>query len=347
MQTTPPPPEETEISIEKLEQNLTQLYDANAEIIQRITTKANSGEELSTFEYIIEPEKQAQSRRHPHKFQVREVQHKRSVKAIVDSWEVPEDAAAHLQDPDPDETLYGKHKDIMDCSCQNFGDLVRINGQIVVARKYTSMLRDNISKAFGRKFLRNFEILNRLLRSVEALVVVTSSSLAKKQEVVSSLNESAAAIFATWDNVFSSPDSGIYFANGLKEASMPTADVVNKGTLLESGVHTWKVLCDNVVSSGAYDLGVVSPSHKGHFGRGTPTAWGLRQSGHCIIGGTCDKHDGNYAFKTGDVLTFTLDCNQRTLSVSINDVHKVTIPNIILPVHVAFAGGANARARIL
>ena len=346
MQTTPPPPEETEISIEKLEQKLTQLYDANAEIIQRITTKANSGEELSTFEYIIEPEKHAQSKRHPHKFQVREVQHKRSVKAIVDAWEVPKDAAHLPQDPDQDETLYGKHKDIMDCSCKNFSDLVRINGQIVVARKYTSMLRENVSKAFGRKFLHNFEILNRLLRSVEALVIISApSSLAEKQAAVSSLNESAAAIFASWDNVFSHDTvQELHFANGLKEATMPTSYVVNKGTLLESGVHTWKVRCENVAPS--YDLGVVSPSHATHFNTGTPTAWGLRETGHCYKGGPSSQ-DGNFAFKTGDVLSFTLDCNQRNLSVSINDVHKVTIPNIILPVHVAFSGGANARARIL
>lgn len=344
MHTAPQTPDETEISIEKLEEKLTQLYDANAEIIQRITTKANSGEELSIFEYIIEPEKHARSKRHPHQFQVREVQHNRTVKAIVDAWEVPEDVAHLPQDPDQDEILYGKHRDIMDCSCKNFGDLVRINGQIVVARKYTSMLRENVSKAFGRKFLHNFEILNRLLRSVEALLVVTSSSLAEKQAAVSSLNESAAAIFASWDNVFSH-DTVVHFANGLKGATMPTAYVVNKGTLLEIGVHTWKVRCENVVPN--CDLGVVSPSHTSHFSAGTPTAWGLRDNGRCFKGASQPSADGNLAFKTGDVLTFTLDCSQGNLSVSINDVHRVTISNIILPVHVAFSGGANARARIL
>ena len=240
MYTPPPPPEETEISIEILEQKLTQLHDANAEIIQRITTKVDSGEELSTFEYIIEPETTAESKRHPHKFTVREVQHKRSVEAILDEWEGPADAAQLPQDPDQDETLYGKHRDIMDCSCKRFGDLVRINGQIVVARKYTSMLRENVSRAFGRKFLHNFEILNRLLRSIEVLLTSAPSSLAKKQEAVDSLNESAAAIFASWDNVFSqeTPKRELCFANGLKEATIPTSYAVNKGTLLESGVHT-------------------------------------------------------------------------------------------------------------
>ena len=36
-------------------------------------------------------------------------------------------------------------------------------------------------------------------------------------------------------------------------------------------------------------------------------------------------------YTTGDVLTFTLDCDRRTLAVSINDLHKITIPEVILP----------------
>ena len=92
---------------------------------------------------------------------------------------------------------------------------------------------------------------------------------------------------------------------------------------------------------------MVSPSHTSHFNLRTPTAWGIRETGYCFNGGPLPPADSNLTFKKGDVLTFTLDCNQRNLSVSINDVHKVTIPDIILPVHVAFSGGANARARIL
>ena len=100
------PLEETDISLEKLEQKLIQIHDENTEIIQRISAKVNSGVEISTFEYIIEPEKTAQSKRQPHKFTVREVQHKQSVKAIVDVWTVPKEEDGLPQAPDPDELLY-------------------------------------------------------------------------------------------------------------------------------------------------------------------------------------------------------------------------------------------------
>jgi len=278
------------------------------------------------------------------------VQHKHSVKVIVDNWEVPVGTEDLPQDPDSDETLYGKNKDIMDCSCKKFGDLVRINNQIVVARKYISMLRESVSMAFGRKFLHNFEIVNRLLRNVEALLTKSPSSLAEKQEEVGKLNKVAAALFAKWDNVFSQE---LFFANGSKEATMASTYAVNKGTLLEGGrgVYTWRVLCDNIVA--IYDLGVVSPTHTpSHFSSNpnTPTAWGIRcngGNGYPIINGKGQPADVKYVFKTGDVLAFSLDSHGGTLAISINDEYKATIPGVIFPVHVAFSAAANARARLL
>ena len=264
----PTPIEETDISLEKLEQKLIQIHDENTEIIQRISAKVNSGVEISTFEYIIEPEKTAQSKRQPHKFTVKEVQHKQSVKAIVDVWTVPKEDDGLPQAPDPDELLYGKDKDFMDCSCVKFVDLVRINGHIEVAKKYTSMLRESLSIKFGRKFLHNFQAVNRLLHVVEALLSESSpSSLAEKRDdAVISLNEAAEAIFHQWENVSSVPDY-ISFANGSKEVTVTKATLhtVNKGTLLESGgsgVHTWKVRCDcKGQNEIPYDLGLLSPTY--------------------------------------------------------------------------------------
>ena len=129
----------------------------------------------------------------------------------------------------------------MDCSCKSFSDLVRINGQIVVAQKYLSMLREAVSINFGWKFLRNFEAVNRQLLSLDAQLSATPSSLAEKEEAVSRLNDSATAIFAQWDSVLSSQQElaptaastikDISFADSLKEATILIANVLNKGTL--------------------------------------------------------------------------------------------------------------------
>ena len=189
---------------------------------------------------------------------------------------------------------------------------------------------------------------------MEALLTKSPSSLAEKQEEVGKLNKVAAALFAKWDNVFSYEKKlELFFANGSKEATMASGAstfAVNKGTLLEGGrgVYTWRVLCDNIVTD--YDLGVVSPTHSSHFNMSTPTAWGIRCNGRggcLIINGKCQPGGVKYAFKTGDVLAFSLDSHGGTLAISINDEYKATIPGVIFPVHVAFSAAATARARLL
>jgi len=132
------------------------------------------------------------------------------------------------------------------------------------------------------------------------------------------------------------------FANSSKVASMAVAYVVNKGTLLTNGKHTWAVRIDNISSS--TDVGVVSPSHTSHFNYSTKTAWGLRESGFAYYTQVkaCD------GFKNGDILKFDLDLELGTLGFTINNV-KVEFKHtdVVAPVHVAFSGGVGAQATIL
>ena len=116
---------------------------------------------------------------------------------------------------------------------------------------------------------------------------------------------------------------------------------VNKGTLLEKGTHKWSVRLDNVVAS--CDIGVVSPAHTSHFNRSTQTAWGLRENGYCHWG----QQQVNTRTKNGDILTFYLDLEAKTLDMECNNVKVFQWNDIIAPVHIAFSGGAGASATIL
>jgi hypothetical protein len=125
------------------------------------------------------------------------------------------------------------------------------------------------------------------LGTLETLLMGTASRLEEKQDEVNRLNEQMAAIFAKGDNVWtrgqnqgvkvwSESQGGPYrFAGSSKEVTITTANPVNKGTLMSSGVHRWRVKC---LSIGSYcDLGVVSPSHHNNttFNNNAHTAWGI------------------------------------------------------------------------
>jgi hypothetical protein len=130
-----------EDSSEIVDKKIQAIYTINEEIIQRINDKANSNDELSTYEYRILPV-DVESERHPYQFKVKEICTRIPCRQVVESWRVPLSAQLPV-DPDPDETLSGKNKPLMDMTCQSFSDLVRINQQVAVAKKYTSMLRES------------------------------------------------------------------------------------------------------------------------------------------------------------------------------------------------------------
>jgi hypothetical protein len=319
-----------EESREILERKIQGLCRANEEIIQRITEKAQTNGETKIYDYLIVPET-LESIRHPYRYTVEEVEKVMPCKQIVDEWRVP--VSAQLpSDPDPEETMYGKKKDLMNMTCQNFADLVRINQQVVIAKKYTTMLVEPYASSYGQKFKQNFELVQVLLGMLEAQLMGTESILEEKQESIH--------LFAK-TNMFS--QSLYSFADNSIYATMATTYQVNKGTLLSTGIHRWRVRCVNVVAH--YDLGVASASHTTYFNTGTtpPTAWGLRENGYSYPGGS----NTGAPYKTGDILSFTLDCTARSLTISINERHVATHSNIILPVHIAFSGGAQARAEIL
>jgi hypothetical protein len=60
-------------------------------------------------------------------------------------------------------TLYGDEKSTMSMTCQNFGDLVRLNKQAQVGLKYATMLRKALAAEFAKKFLNNLEVVQHLL----------------------------------------------------------------------------------------------------------------------------------------------------------------------------------------
>jgi hypothetical protein len=242
----------------------------------------------------------------------------------------------------------------MDMTCQSFSDLVRINQQVVVAKKYTSMLRESISIQFGQKFKHNFEVLQVLLGILESQLQGTESTIQEKQKVVDQVNHQMAQLFAENPSVLSRPTHS--FANFSKVAFIPEGitTAINKGTLLSSGIHQWSVRCVNVVTN--YDLGVAAPFansfgpttlHQPGFGSGfnsaPPDAWGLRQNGFLFP----SRNNNNTPYKTGDILSFVLDCPARSLTISINERQVATIPNVVLPVHIALSGGSQASAEIL
>eukprot|EP00300_Choanocystis_sp_HF-7_P039859 c6206_g1_i1.p1 GENE.c6206_g1_i1~~c6206_g1_i1.p1 ORF type:complete len:175 (+),score=5.85 c6206_g1_i1:22-525(+) len=146
----------------------------------------------------------------------------------------------------------------------------------------------------------------------------------------------------------STPPVSIRFENNALTATIThdynhTQYNVNKGTLLESGIHTWKVVCTNVVPS--YDVGVCTPAHSGHFNTVAQTAWGLREHGGYRTQSGIDIKAGR--FSNGDTLTFKLDFNTKTLQTWINDVVAHVFVDIPSPVHVAFSGRVGAAATIV
>lgn len=148
------------------------------------------------------------------------------------------------------------------------------------------------------------------------------------------------------DNYFFDEKSKLGISNGLNYHNIQ----INKGTLLSTGTHMWKVKC---LSIGSYcDLGVVTSSHNTHFdqnrnfGRGQQnnevTAWGIRNNGKVFPGNRTISQ-----FKKDDVLKFILNCDLKTLSISINDGHVGVIRNVDVPVHIAFSGDHNSRVEII
>jgi len=137
-------------------------------------------------------------------------------------------------------------------------------------------------------------------------------------------------------------DINYCFQNNIKEALIKSDYVVNKGTLLTNGIHHWKVRIDNVVPS--TDVGIVKEEHQSHFITGAKSAWGLREQGIAYYE---NKFTG-MTFKNGDVIDFYLDLNEKKFSYKINGGNiAFTHQNIIAPVHIAFSGGANAKATII
>eukprot|EP00475_Leptophrys_vorax_P026939 TRINITY_DN3834_c0_g1_i1.p1 TRINITY_DN3834_c0_g1~~TRINITY_DN3834_c0_g1_i1.p1 ORF type:complete len:419 (-),score=89.43 TRINITY_DN3834_c0_g1_i1:1466-2692(-) len=132
------------------------------------------------------------------------------------------------------------------------------------------------------------------------------------------------------------------FAGGLDEAVMTSSYVANKGTLLQTGIHRWKVRVDKVVPS--TDVGVVSPQHSSHFNRSTRTAWGLREHGAAYYSNVSTQ--GKFA--DGSILEFELNCQANSLSCAVQGIGVVhTFTDVVLPVHIAFSGGAGAKATII
>jgi hypothetical protein len=177
-----------------LEREIQGLCTVNEEIIQRITDKANSNCEIKVYDYLVVPDV-LESDRHPYRYKVEEIERVIPSKLIVDEWRVP--VTAQLpEDPDPEETMYGNKKDLMNMKCQDFSDLVRINQQAIVAKKYTSMLLEPFALSYGQKFKQNFELVQVLLGMLETVVMGADSVLEEKRESIDLLNHQMARIFA-------------------------------------------------------------------------------------------------------------------------------------------------------
>jgi hypothetical protein len=341
--------------LDLLERKMQAICTINDEIIQRIVNKMESGDNMIDYDYLIlhqgEDEGEAEQvdqQRRSHRLEVFEIQTIRSFQQVVNTWTVPSNLELP-ENPDPDETLYGKHGALMTMTCKRFSDLVRINKQLAVALKYTSMLRESLSIKFGLKFQRNFELLQVLLGTLETLLMGTASRLEEKQDEVNRLNQQMVAIFAQ-DNVWSGGGPH-HFAGLSRTATISRRNEPNKGTLLSSGVHQWKVKCVKLTNN--YELGVASPNHttsldsrtQGYYGgyQSPASAWGIRGDGTIFPNSTnCGAR-----FKEGDILTLVLNCSFKTLTISINGVSVAIVADIILPVHIALSGDANACAEIL
>jgi hypothetical protein len=363
--------------LDLIERKIQAICTINDEIIQRILHKMESGDHMIDYDYLIlhqgedegaegesdegesdegesdeeeegdreGGEEKVCQQRQPHRFKVEEIQTIRSFQLVVNTWTVPSNLELP-ENPDPDETLYGKHGALMDMTCEGFSDLVRINKQLAVALKYTSMLRKSLAIKFGLKFQRNFELLQVLLGTLETLLMGTASRLEEKQDEVNRLNEQMVAIFAQ-DNVWSG--GGPHFFAGLsRKATITRRAGLNKGTLLSSGVHQWKVKCVYIAYN--YELGVASPNHissldskMNGYSQSRASAWGIQQDGTIFPNGT----NCGTMVEEDDIVTFVLNCSFKTLTISINEVSVAIVADIILPVHIAFSGDANACAKIL
>jgi hypothetical protein len=323
-----------ENNIRIIERKIEALCTVNKEIIKRICQKTDS-ENLTIFEYMIRYQN-VQSDRDPPRYKVEEVTTVIPCKQIVDCWRVP--STAHLpQVPDKDGLMYGNNQDLMDMTCVRFSDLVRINQQVIVAKRYTSMLRESIGLKFGEKFKRNFELVQVLLGMIETLLMGTESILREKEEEINRVNEQMARIFAQNDTVLSTPK---YSLTGFTKNLSPSLKL---GTLLSAGIHRWKV---KVTFRGGYygisfEVGVVTESHRGPFGNlngNLCSAWGINQSGNIIPANVRTSFNSHH-FRDGDILSFVLNCHVRTLTISINgDKDTTVIPNIHLPVHIGSIG---------
>jgi hypothetical protein len=330
--------EDDEIGI--IEKKIQALHTVNNEIIQRISQKMTS-ENLTIFEYKIRSEDVA-SDRNPPRYAVEEIATVVSCKQFVECWRVPPTAELPRV-PDPDGIMYGNNKDIMDMKCRQFSDLIRINRQVIVSNRYTSMLREAIGLSFGQKFKQNFELVQVLLGMLETQLMGTESILQEKEAEINRVNEQMAQIFAQNDCVLSTPKYSFTNFTTRVTSIYGTVSYESKGTRLSSGIHRWKVKSSskNGYHSHAYEVGVVTPSHVGAFGKvtgNTCSAWGINHHGTIIPAAGGSSSSGSYSLGSGVIFSFVLDCHVRTLSISINDEDPKVIPNIQLPVHIAFTG---------
>ena len=156
---------ETKIpNLDLLETEIRGIVQNNNSLINQIEELKKNKKILSKTYHQLKV-KISNNIREAYEFSCEDLIQEQSFDDLLSSWRVPS-GLDKLENPDPDNLLYGDNKELMNMKCENFEDLQRINKQIPVALKYITLLRESASFAFGNKFKKNFEQVQTLLKQI-------------------------------------------------------------------------------------------------------------------------------------------------------------------------------------
>lgn len=154
------------LDLDQLETEIRGIVQNNDKLITQIEELKNNKKILSkTFHELKVTTPKFPNIREAYEFSCEDSIQEQSFEDLLISWRVPP-GLDNLEDPDPDKLLYGENKELMNVKCETYEDLQRINKQIYVALKYVTLLRESASINFGKKFKKNFEYVNTLLKQI-------------------------------------------------------------------------------------------------------------------------------------------------------------------------------------
>lgn len=154
--------------LENLENEIRQIVAENEKIIMNLRNYlSDNGPNIMKKEYLINLKEFSNKNcfSDPYELEYKIIERNIKRSQMFSEWRVSK-TAEKPEEVDPDKLLYGENKEIMNMKCEDFEDLVRINQQISVCMRYMTLLRELASLKFGKKFKKNFVLVQNILKDM-------------------------------------------------------------------------------------------------------------------------------------------------------------------------------------